>query len=124
VKKSILIYMTLVMFALGCNHREIDFKGMTRRQVAEILENGPKRKDGSFRVCHALRNSPPNTLAHHFYKDKDSLLNSDEAMDSSVWQVFFHEDGGAWHSYLIEFRNGVVVSQQERSQPHWTMAEP
>lgn len=97
---------------------------MTRWQVAAILEHGPKRKDGSFRVCHSLQDSPPQTLVHHFYKDKDSLLQSKDAMNSAVWQVLFHEDGYTWHSYLIEFKDDVVVNQTERTQPHWTMAEP
>ena len=120
----IIILLYFFSFMLGCDCREINFKGMTRWEVAEILEKGPKRKDGSFRVCHSLQDSPSNTLVNHFYKNKDSLLKSKDAMNSVVWRVFFHEDGCTWHSYLIEFKDNVVVAQESRSQPHWTMAEP
>ena len=39
-------------------------------------------------------------------------------------RYFFHLDGLEWHSYVLTFKDGTVVRQEDRRQPHWTMAEP
>lgn len=121
---NVFLLAGLLLFAAGCDCEKINFRGMTKEQIAEILENAPKRKDGCFCVRYALPDSPPDTLVHHFHKNKESLLKSPAAMNSRQWQVFFHRDCHIWHSYLLEFKNGVVVKQEDRRQPHWTMAEP
>jgi len=102
----------------------VNFIGLTKEQVANRLEKGPKSKDGRFRILYPLPDSSSNTMVHHFHKNKESLLSSQTAMTASKWQVLFHLDGNAWHSYLLVFKDGIVVSQEDRRQPHWTMAEP
>lgn len=109
---------------LGCNCGSVNFIGMTKAQVAEKLAAGPRGKDGRFRVLYPLPDSPPNTLVNHFHKAKDDLLSSAAAMQAPQWQAGFHLDGYTWHSYLLSFEDGVVVRQEDRRQPHWTMAEP
>ena len=116
--------LLLFLWCTGCVCRSMNFIGMTKEQVAEKLEHGPKTKDGSFRVLYPLADSPPSTLVHHFHKSKHSLLDSADAMKAPCWQVGFHSDGMEWHSYLLVFDRGVVVRQEDRRQPHWTMAEP
>ena len=112
-------------FFAGCCCPEVNFTGMSKKQISVILENGPRRNDGSFCVLHALDNSPNNTLVYHSYMNKESLLNSQTAMKAPLWRVFFHLDWDyRWHSYLLTFRNGKVVKQEDRFQPHWVMAEP
>lgn len=116
--------VTFMLCSFGCNCDKINFIGMTKEQVAEILERGPRMKKGCFRIKYPLQHSPPNTLVHHFYDNKESLLKSSDAMNASQWQVLFHVDGNKWHSYLLEFKNGIVVNQMDKKQPYWTMAEP
>ena len=122
--KSCFPTIALALCCAGCACCNVDFIGMTREQVAERLAEGPRMKNGEFRVLYPLSASSPHTLVHHFHKNKESLLSSDAAMKASQWQVFFHVDGYVWHSFLLTFKEGVVVSQEERKQPHWTMAEP
>ena len=113
------------LFFLGCRCLKAYFIGMSREQVAIILETGPKRKDGSFYVLHALDNSLNKTLVYHLYMNKESLLNSQIAMKAPQWRVFFHLDWNCrWHSYLLTFKNGIVIKQENRFQPHWVMADP
>ena len=102
----------------------MSFIGLTKAQIASRLEKGPRLKDGSFRIRYPLPDSPPNTMVHHFHKSKESLLSSPAAMNAPKWHVFFHLDGLVWHSYVLTFKDGIVVSQEDRRQPHWTMAEP
>ena len=45
-------------------------------------------------------------------------------MNAPKWQIYFHLDGLEWHSYVLTFKDGIVVRQEDRRQPHWTMAEP
>ena len=46
-------------------------------------------------------------------------------MKAPQWRVLFHLDWDyRWHSYLLTFRNGKVVKQEDRFQPYWVMAEP
>ena len=120
--------LSLGLLCSGCGScPEADFVGMSRERVAEMLEKGPKLKDGSFRVLYRLPDSPPATLVHHFHQNKESLLNSQDAMSAPQWRCFYHVDGGVWgvwHSYLLTFEGGRVVSQEERRQPHWVWAEP
>ena len=120
--------LSAALLCSGCsNCPEDDFIGKSRSQISGMLEKGPKLKDGSFRVLYRLPDSPPATLVHHFHKNKVSLLNSQDAMSAPQWQCFFHNDGGifgVWHSYLLTFEGGRVVRQEDRKQPHWTMAEP
>lgn len=57
--------------------------------------------------------------------NKEALLTSQTAMKAPQWWVLFHLDWDyRWHSYLLTFRNGKVVKQEDRFQPHWVMAEP
>ena len=112
------------LFCSGCSCPEADFIGKSKSQIAERLEKGPKLKDGSFRVLYSLPGCPASTLVNHTHKDKESLLNSNAAMLAPQWQCFFHLDVGVWHSYLLTFEGGRVVSQEERRQPHWVYAEP
>ena len=112
------------LFCSGCSCPDADFIGLSRSQIAARLEKGPKLKDGSFRVLYSLPGHPASTLTNHLHKDKESLLNSSSAMLAPQWLCFFHEDVGVWHSYLLTFEGGRVVSQEERRQPHWVYAEP
>ena len=114
----------IIICCSGCNCESMNFIGLTKEQVANRLEKGPKRNDGSFRILYPLPDSPSNTMVHHFHKNKESLLSSQTAMNASKWQVFFHLDGCVWHSYLLVFKDGIVVSQEDKHHPHWTMAEP
>ena len=116
--------LLLSLYLAGCDCESMNFIGLTKEQVAEKLEHGPKTKNGSFRVLYPLADSPPGTLVHHFHKEKNSLLGSADAMKAPCWQVGFHSDGMEWHSYVLMFDKGVVVRQEERRQPHWTLAEP
>ena len=121
---TVFITLLLILWCAGCDCRSMNFIGLTKEQVAEKLEQGPKMKNGSFRVLYPLPDSPPGTLAHHFHKNKNSLLDSSDAMKAPCWRVGFHSDGMEWHSYLLVFDDGVVVRQEDRRQPHWTLAEP
>lgn len=113
------------LFFAGCCCPEVNFTGMSKKQISVILETGPRRNDGSFCVLHALDNSPNKALAHHSYMNKEALLTSQTAMKAPQWWVLFHLDWDyRWHSYLLTFRNGKVVKQEDRFQPHWVMAEP
>ena len=123
--KNLLFFTFLIVLCCtGCKCNSVNFVGMTKEQVAERLERGPRMKNGEFRVLYPLSASSPHTLVHHFHKSKRTLLDSGEAMKAPQWQVFFHIDGSVWHSFLLTFKKGVVVSQEDRRQPHWTMAEP
>ena len=122
--RMLVLMSFLIVCCVGCNCEHINFIGLTKEQIAYKLEKGPKRNNGSFRILYPLSNSSPYTLVHHFHKNKESLLNSQTAMNASLWQVFFHLDGHVWHSYILTFKDGVVVSQEDRRQPYWTMAEP
>ncbi len=115
------------LFCSGCSCPDADFIGLSRSQIAARLEKGPKLKDGSFRVLYSLPGRPDSTLVHHFHRNKASLPSSGAAMIAPQWQCFFHLDGGIfgiWHSYLLTFDGGRVVSQEEHRQPHWVYAEP
>ena len=119
------ILMSLVIICCtGCNCESMNFVGLTKEQIANMLENGPKRNDGTFRILYPLPGSPANTMVLHFHKNKESLLSSQTAMNAPKWQVYFHLDGLKWHSYVLTFKDGTVVRQENRRQPHWTMAEP
>ena len=112
------------LFCFGCSCPDADFIGLSRSQIAARLEKGPKLKDGSFRVLYSLPGHPASTLVNHTHKNKESLLNSTSAMLAPQWRCFFHLDVGVWHSYLLTFEGGRVVSQEERRQPHWVWSEP
>ena len=124
MKKIFPLAVSVGLFCTGCVCENVNFIGMTKEQIAEKLGNGPKMKDGSFRVLHPLPDSPPNTMVNHVYQNKESLLSSHTAMNAPKWQVFFHSDGLVWHSYILAFEDDVAVSQEERRQPHWVWAEP
>ena len=122
------VFLFLVLSAgllcSGCSCPDDDFIGLSRSQIAELLEKGPKLKDGSFRVLYSLQSGPASALVNHTHKNKESLLNSKSAMLAPQWQCFFHEDVGIWHSYRLTFDGGRVAGQEERWQPHWVWAEP
>ena len=118
------LLLSVGLFCSGCRCPDDDFIGLSRTQIAERLEKGPKLKDGSFRVKYSLPGHPAATLVNHFHRNKESLLNSKAAMLAPQWQCFFHEDVGIWHSYRLTFDGGRVVSQEEHRQPHWVYAEP
>ena len=124
LEKSGFFTILICLFCAGCTCRGVNFVGMTKAQVAEELERGPRMKNGKFRVLYPLSDSPPHTLVLHFHESKKSLLTSDDAMKASQWQVGFHLDGDVWHSYLLAFKDGIVVRQEDRRLPYWTMAEP
>lgn len=115
---------SLGLLCFGCSCPKTVFIGLSRSQIAGMLEKGPKLKDGSFRVLYSLRGHPASTLVNHTHRNRESLLNSTSAILAPQWQCFFHEDFGIWHSYLLTFEGGRVVSQEERRQPHWVWAEP
>ena len=124
LRKICFLTTSTIIFCSGCYCGGVNFVGLTKEQVANRLEKKPERNDGSFRILYPLPDSSPDTMVHHFHKDKESLLGSQTAMNASKWQVFFHSDGHVWHSYVLTFKDGVVVHQEDRRQPHWTMAEP
>ena len=123
-----LVFLSVLLSAgllcSGCSCPEADFIGKSRSQIAERLEKGPKLKNGRFRVLYSLQGGPASTLVNHTHRNRESLLNSTSAILAPQWQCFFHEDFGIWHSYLLTFEGGRVVSQEERRQPHWVWAEP
>lgn len=126
--KRVFIYFSCLPFLLflgfGCSTNEKNFISMTKEEVAAELELGYRMKNGCFRVKYPISSSPPDTLVHHFHKNKESLLNDSNAMSARQWQVYFHLDRNMkWHSYLLDFEDNVVVRQSDRWQPHWTMAE-
>ena len=126
MRSIVLLFLVLSVGLLcsGCSCPKTVFIGMSRSQIARMLEKGPKQKDGSFRVLYSLQGHPASILVNHTHKDKESLLNSNSAMLAPQWQCFFHQDVGIWHSYLLTFEGGRVVSQEERRQPHWVWSEP
>ena len=111
-------------FLVGCSglcDRETDFVGMTRTEVAALLDRGPKNRDGKFRVDFSV--SENGQLDVHWLNDSKWLL-APPAAESRKWQVFYHLDkDGKWHSYLLTFADDKVVRQEERRQPRWVMAE-
>ena len=111
----------VIIYCTGCACESMNFVGLTKEQIVNILEKGPQMNDGSFRILYPLPGSPTNAMVNHFHKNKESLLNSQTAMNAPKWQVFFHLDGLKWHSYLLTFEDGIVVSQEDRRRPHWTM---
>lgn len=98
---------------------------MSREAVADELERGPRMKTGCFRVLYSITPNSSGPLVHHYHRNKASLLKDPNAVNSSRWRVYYHLDkNNQWHSYILDFEKNVVVKQQDRWQPYWTMAEP
>ena len=113
------------LFGFGCCPYQKNFVGMSREEVANELERGPRMKNGSFRVLYSIVSGSSSTLVHHYHRSKISLLKDPNAMNSSRWRVYYHLDkNNKWYSYILDFEKNIVVKQQDRWQPYWTMAEP
>ena len=120
-----LLFSLVFCFGFGCCPYQKNFIGMSREEVADELERGPKMKTGRFRVLYSITPDSSSTLVHHYHRNKASLLKDPNAVNSSRWRVYYHLDkNNQWHSYILDFEKNVVVKQQDRRQPYWTMAEP
>ena len=82
----------------------IDYLGKTREDVAKSLfesHNGP--------LVLIIQNN------HKIYNNLSELINDPSAMHAESWGVNLGENFYLRYYYVLEFKNGCVVSQKTRT---------